>query len=181
MEFYGDSISGNCLKLRYTADLLGIPYTWCETDLLAGETRTPAFLRMNPAGQVPVMKLDDGRCLAQSNAIITYLAEGSALFPDDRYQRALISQWLYWEQYSHEPYVAVCRFHMKYLGRSASERESWRVEKGEAALDLMEASLQAGDWLAGDEMTLADISLFAYTSLCHEGGFSLCNRRAISH
>ena len=130
MEIYGDSISGNCLKVKWTADLIGIDYRWRETGVLNGETRTPTFLAMNPAGQVPLLRFDDGRTLAQSNAIILHLAEGSALIPADPYSRARMFEWLFWEQYSHEPYVAVARFHVRYLGKSPSELDENLVERG---------------------------------------------------
>ena len=103
MKIYGDSISGNCLKVAWTADSLGLPYDWIEVDIMKGESRTPVFLAMNPAGQVPVVVLDDGRALSQSNAIIVHLAEGSALIPNDAYDRARMLEWMFWEQYSHEP------------------------------------------------------------------------------
>src|SRR5215218_4545069 len=121
LTIYGDSISGNCLKVKWTADHLGLAYDWIETDVLKGGSRTPEFLAMNPAGQVPAVILDDGRALAQSNAIILHLAEGSALIPSDAYQRAKMLEWMFWEQYSHEPYIAVARFQMAYLGKAASE------------------------------------------------------------
>ena len=121
MKIYGDSKSGNCLKVSWTADFLGRSYTWIETDIMQGESRTPDFLAMNPAGQVPVVVLEDGRTLAQSNAIILHLAEGSSLIPQDAYDRARMLEWLFWEQYSHEPYVAVARFQVRYLGKPVEE------------------------------------------------------------
>jgi len=176
MKIFGDKISGNCLKVQYTADYLGLDYDWVDTDISAGESRTPEYLAMNPAGQVPLLQLDDGRCIAQSNAIIGYLAEGSDLLPADAYQRAKTYEWLFWEQYSHEPYVAVCRFVMVYEKKPARARESWRVERGEAALDLMEQMLAGQDWFAGSHVSIADIALIAYTRLAHEGGFELDSR-----
>lgn len=176
MKVYGDRISGNCLKVQYTADYLGLDYEWVDTDIMAGESRTPEYMAMNPAGQVPMLLLDDGRSIAQSNAIIGYLAEGSALLPADAYDRAKAYEWLFWEQYSHEPYVAVCRFVMVYEKKPASEREPWRVERGEGALDLMERSLDGRDWFAGGAISIADIALVAYTRLAHEGGFDLASR-----
>ena len=173
MKIYGDRISGNCLKAQYTADYLGLEYEWVDTDIMQGESRTPEYLAMNPAGQVPVLLLDDGRTIAQSNAIISYLAEGSKLLPADPYDRAKAFEWMFWEQYSHEPYVAVCRFVMIYEKKPAEEREDWRVERGEAALDLMERTLNGRDWFAGDALSVADIALVAYTRLAHEGGFDL--------
>jgi len=179
MKVFGDSRSGNCLKVKYTADHLGLSYTWVPVDIMHGESRTPEFLARNPQGQVPMILLDDGRTLAQSNAIIRYLARDSVLLPHDAYAAAKVDEMLFWEQYSHEPYVAVCRFQMLYLGRSAAEREQWRVERGERALDLMESLLGAQDWMAGERLSIADIALVAYTRLAHEGGFDLANRPRI--
>lgn len=179
MKIYGDTASGNCLKVSYTADHLGIGYEWVPVDIMKGETRTERFLSLNPMGQVPAIALGDGRVLAQSNAIIQFLAEGSALLPDDAFPRAKVNEWLFWEQYSHEPYIAVCRFHMRYAGRSRDQREAWRVERGERALDLMEQTLQDREWFVSDRMTVADISLLAYTRLAGEGGFDLSPRRNV--
>ena len=173
LQIHGDSISGNCLKVKWTADYLGLDYRWIETGVLNGDTRTPAFLALNPAGQVPVVVLADGRPLAQSNAIILYLAEGSALIPDDHYARAKMFEWLFWEQYSHEPYVAVARFQVKYLGKPAASLDAKLVERGNAALKRLDDALAASDYLVGDHCTLADISLVAYTRLAPEGGFDL--------
>ena len=179
MKIYGDRISGNCLKVQYTADYLGLDYEWVDTDIMSGESRTPEYLAMNPAGQVPLLQLDDGRCIAQSNAIIGYLAEGSDLLSVDAYERAKAYEWLFWEQYSHEPYVAVCRFVMVYERKPAEAREGWRVERGEAALDLMELTLAGQDWFAGGHISIADIALIAYTRLAHEGGFELSSRPCV--
>ncbi len=176
MRIYGDITSGNCLKVKYTADLLGLPYTWVVVSALDGETKSPEFLARNPMGQIPVVELDDGRHLAQSNAIIRYLARGSVLLPDDAFIQAKIDEWMFWEQYSHEPYIAVCRFHMLYLKRPQEARESWRVERGEKALDLMESQLAGRPFLVRDSMTIADIALVAYTRVAHEGGFDLGSR-----
>src|SRR6476646_6712886 len=142
MKVYGDTNSGNCLKVKWVCDHLALPYTWIAVDTLKGETRSPAFLRLNSAGQVPTVELDDGRALAQSNAIIRYLARGSRLIPSDAFAEAKMDEWLFWEQYSHEPYIAVCRFHMLYLGRPKEAREEIRVRRGEAALDFMEERLK---------------------------------------
>jgi glutathione S-transferase len=173
MKIYGDSISGNCLKLKWTADFLGLEYDWIETNILEGESRTPAYLAMNPAGQVPAVILDDGRALAQSNAIILHFAEGSSLIPADAYDRAKMLEWMFWEQYSHEPYVAVARFHVKYLGKPVEELEARLVERGGGALQRMELGLANSPFLVGDSVTLADVALVAYTRVAHEGGFSL--------
>lgn len=179
MKIYGDVISGNCLKVKWTADALGLPYTWVQTDVVKGETRTPAYLAKFPQGQVPAVEFDDGRTLAQSNGIIRYLARGSRLLPDDGFAQAQVDEWLFWEQYSHEPYVAVCRFHMKYLGKSKDEREAWRVERGEKALDFIEQQLAGRDFLAGPALTIADVAVVAYTRLADEGGFDLAARPGI--
>ena len=173
MQILGDETSGNCLKVRYTADHLGRAYDWVQVSALDGETRRPEFLAINPMGQIPAVVLDDGRTLAQSNAIIRYLAAASALLPDDAFGAAKVDEWLFWEQYSHEPYIAVCRFQMHYLGKSATEREAWRVERGEAALDLMDRHLATRDWFANDRFSIADIALLAYTRLAHEDGVVL--------
>lgn len=179
MKIYGDPISGNCLKVKWTADALGLPYTWVPIDIMKGESRVPAYLEKFPQGQVPAVELADGHTLAQSNAIIRYLARGSRLLPDDAYAQAKIDEWLFWEQYSHEPYVAVCRFQMKYLGRTKAERDAWRVERGEKALDHVEHQLRSRDYLAGPATTIADIAVLAYTRLADEGGFDLAERPGI--
>ncbi|WP_374576642.1 glutathione S-transferase family protein [Phenylobacterium sp.] len=173
MRIYGDSISGNCLKVKWVADVLGVPYAWIEVDILKGESRTPRFLAMNPAGQVPVVVLDDGRVLSQSNAIILHLAEGSALIPRDAYERARMFEWMFWEQYSHEPYVAVARFQVRYMGKPVSELETRLVERGNAALQRLEDGLLGSAYLVGAAPSLADVALVAYTRLAPEGGFDL--------
>jgi len=175
MKIFGDSISGNCLKVKWTADLLGIGYDWIETSVLKSESRTADLLAMNPAGQVPTVLLDDGRALAQSNAILIWMAEGSALIPADAYQRAKMNEWLFWEQYSHEPYVAVARFQVHYLGKSPSELESKIVERGKSALKRLDEATATGPFLLGDTLSLADIALVAYTRVAHEGGFTLAD------
>jgi glutathione S-transferase len=161
LRIYGDSISGNCLKVKWTADCLGLSHAWIETDVLKGESRTADYLAMNPAGQVPLAVLEDGRPLAQSNAIMLYLAEGSELVPVDPFLRAKMMEWLFWEQYSHEPYVAVARFQMRYLGKSAAELEPRIVERGRAALALLDRALEGRAFLVGEGLTLADIALVA--------------------
>jgi glutathione S-transferase len=173
MKIYGDSISGNCLKVKWVADSLGLSYDWIETSVLASQTRTAAFLAMNPAGQAPAVILDDGRPLAQSNAIILHLAEGSDLIPADAYQRAKMLEWMFWEQYSHEPYIAVARFHVAYLGKRVEDLEPRVMPRGEAALQRMEDGLAETPFLAGDAISLADVALVAYTRVAHEGGFDL--------
>jgi glutathione S-transferase len=173
MKIYGDSKSGNCLKVLWTAQFLRRPYEWIETDIMAGGSRTPEFLAMNPAGQVPTVLLDDGRPLAQSNAIILHLAEGSDLIPEHPYERARMLEWLFWEQYSHEPYVAVVRFQVKYQGKPLDQVEPRLIERGKAALQRLEDGLAASRFLVGDRLTLADVALVAYTRMAGDGGFRL--------
>ena len=179
MRVYGDLNSGNCLKVRYTADHLGLAYAWVDVDITKGESRTEGYLAKSPMGQVPMVEFADGRTLAQSNAIIRYLARGSALLPEDPYLQAKVDEVLFWEQNTHEPLIATTRYHMVYLGRSLDEREAWRVERGERALDLMERMLDGRTFLVGDTLTVADIALLAYTRLAHEGGFDLAPRPGI--
>ena len=173
MKIYGDINSGNCLKVKWVCDRLALPYTWIDIDTRKRESRTPQFLRLNSAGQVPVIEFDDGRALAQSNAIIRYLARGSDLIPADAFAAAKMDEWLFWEQYSHEPTIAVCRFQMVYLGQPASDLDTDKIKGGYAALARMEHQLAATRFLVGDSVSLADVSLLAYTRLAHEGGFHL--------
>ena len=170
MKIYGDSISGNCLKVKWVADFLGRSYEWIETRVLAAESRTSAFMALNPAGQVPLVVLDDGRPLAQSNAIVLHLAEGSGLIPADPYERARMLEWMFWEQYSHEPYIAVARFQQHYLGREVEPRI---MQRGDIALQRLEAGLAGPPFLVGEAVSLADVALVAYTRVAHEGGFDL--------
>jgi len=179
ITIYGDSISGNCLKVKWVAEKLGFPYRWVEISVLSGETRTPQFLARNPAGQVPAIVFEDGRTLAQSNAIILHLAESSDLIPADGYERARMLEWMFWEQYSHEPYVAVARFQMAYLGKPREEVEPRLYERGGQALTRMEQALSDGGFLVGGRLTLADVALVAYTRVAYEGGFDLADWPAV--
>ena len=173
MKIYGDTNSGNCLKVKWVCDYLALPYTWIAVDILKQESRTPQFLKLNSAGQVPVVDFEDGRTLAQSNAIIRHLARDSDLIPSDDFAAAKMDEWLFWEQYSHEPAIAVCRYQMVYLGRPASELDPDKVKRGYAALTRMEQQLTSTRFLVGETVSLADIALLAYTRLAHEGGFRL--------
>jgi glutathione S-transferase len=173
LRVYGDSISGNCLKVKWVLDHLAIPYAWEETGVTSGQTRTPAFLAINPAGQVPVVVFGDGRSLAQSNAIILHFAEGCDLIPQDAFARAKMFEWMFWEQYSHEPYIAVRRFRLHYLKTPAADLDPKLFERGTAALQRMDEALSAAPWFAGGELSLADVALVAYTRVAHEGGFDL--------
>jgi glutathione S-transferase len=175
MRIYGDSISGNCLKVKWTADHLRLSYDWIETEVLKAQSRTAEFLALNPAGQVPAVVLDDGRPLAQSNAIILHLAEGSDLIPADAYDRARMFEWLFWEQYSHEPYVAVARFQVRFLGKPVGELEPRLVERGKAALQRLDDALAGQAFVVGARLSLADVALVAYTREAGDGGFALAD------
>jgi glutathione S-transferase len=173
MLIYGDRRSGNCLKVKWTAERLGVPYEWREVDIMTGHTRTPEFLAVNPAGQVPTVILESGLPLAQSDAIILHLAEGSDLIPADPYERAKMLEWLFWEQYSHETAIAVARFQMQFLGQRRDQLEQRLIQRGWAALERLELGLKETPYLVGDRLTLADIALVAYTRWAEEGGFDL--------
>lgn len=179
LTVHGDIRSGNCLKVKWLLDRLGRDYRWVETDVLSGATRSTDFLARNPAGQVPAVVLEDGRGLAQSNAILMRFGEGTAFIPADRYERARMYEWLFWEQYSHEPYIAVVRFQRLLAGRQADEIDPGLVERGHAALARMEGALAASDWLVGAGPTLADLALVAYTRVAHEGDFDLAGYPAV--
>jgi glutathione S-transferase len=179
ITLYGSSDSGNCLKAKWVAQLLGVTAEWIETDTFSGATRTPEFLAINPAGQVPVAILQDGRMLAQSNAIMIYLAEDSALVPRDAYQRAKMYEWMFWEQYSHEPNIAVRIAQMAYLGKREDELPPALLTKGNAALARMEMQLKQTPYLVGDALSLADVALVAYTRVAHKGGFDLSQYPAV--
>lgn len=173
IKLYGSSVSGNCLKPKWILDRLGIAHDWIETDSFDGSTRTPEFLALNPAGQVPVIVLEDGRILAQSNAMMLYFAEGSDLIPGDAYDRAKMFEWLFWEQYSHEPQIAVRIARKHYLGKRDDELDPSLLTKGNAALARMELQLMRTPFLVGEALTLADVALVAYTRKAHLGGFNL--------
>jgi glutathione S-transferase len=173
MTIYGDSISGNCLKVKFVADRLGLPYDWVEISVLRGETRTPEFLGMNPAGQVPVVRFADNGVLSQSNAIILHLAQNTDLVPADAFTRAQMLQWMFWEQYSHETVIAVRRFHKTYLKKPEHEIDPSLMPKGERVLGVMNDHLAGRRYFVGEKLTLADIALVAYTRWAGEGGFEL--------
>jgi glutathione S-transferase len=175
IEIYGDSISGNCYKLQLACAQLAIEHIWHEIDILAGETRTAKFLAMNPNGKVPLLKLPDGRCLAESNAILSYLADGNSLAGRDRFETASILSWMFFEQYSHEPYIATSRFIIQYLGSPADRHDELEAKQvgGYKALDVMEGELSDSDFIANNAYSIADIALYAYTHVADEGGFDL--------
>ena len=182
MRVYGDLISGNCYKVKLVMNLLNIAHAWIHTDILNGDTHTASFKLKNPNGKIPLLELDDGRCLSESNAIVNYLAEGSRLLPDDSFHRALVLQWQFFEQYSHEPYIAVARYINKYLKLPAERVAEYQAkqEGGHKALMVMEKQLASQQFLTGDTFTTADISLYAYTHVAGEGGFELSTYPAIS-
>jgi len=181
IRLYGFSGSGNCWKPAALMTALGRPFDWVEVDILTGASRTPAFLALNPNGRVPLLEVEPGRCLAESNAMLCWLAEGTAWLPVDPWQRAKVMEWLFFEQYSHEPYIATVRFWIRYLdGRqSHAARIAECRPRGEAALGVMETQLARTPFLAGDTATIADIALAAYTQVADEGDYSLDPNPAI--
>lgn len=175
LRIYGDIQSGNCYKVKLLCLLLDIQHEWVHMDIVAGDTRNELFLQKNPNGKVPVISLDSGRNLWESNAILNYLAEGGPLLPQDPLQRATVLQWQFFEQYSHEPYIAVARYINKYLGLPAERVDEYHEKQagGHKALAVMEQHLAICPYFVGETMTIADISLYAYTRVAHEGGFDL--------
>jgi glutathione S-transferase len=172
---YGMRVSGNCYKVRLLLEQLGRPYRWVEVDSARGETRTPAYLALNANGKVPLLELSDGRRLAESDAILCFLAEGSTFLPDDAWRRAQVLQWLFFEQYSHEPYVAVARFICGWLPDEHPRRaELPRLrERAHQALALMDRELSTRDFMVEGGYSVADIALYAYTHDAPRGGVAL--------
>ena len=181
MKIFGDSRSGNCYKIKLLAALLEIQHELIHVDILEGGTQTPEFLNKNPNGKIPVVELADGRCLSESNAIINFLASGSSLVSSDPYEYAKVQQWQFFEQYSHEPFIAVARFIAKYLGLPDDRRAEYesKQEGGHKALRIMEEQLQQTPYLTGGQLSTADISLYAYTHVAEEGGFDLQSYPAV--
>lgn len=172
---YGMRASGNCYKLQLLLDQLGREYHWVDVDSAHGETRTPAYLAKNPNGKVPLLELDDGRRLAESDAILCYLAEGTPFLPSDSWLRAQTLQWLFFEQYSHEPCIAVARFIRGWLPADHPRQAEIPVllQKGVQVLGVMEQHLAGREWFVGDRYGIADIALYAYTHCACDGGFEL--------
>jgi glutathione S-transferase len=172
---HGMKASGNCYKVQLLLEFLGQPYRWIEINSAAGETRTPEFLAKNPNGRVPLLELEDGRRLPESNAILCFLAEGSPFLPKDRFAHAQVLQWLFFEQYSHEPCIAVARFICGWLPPDHPRRaELPRLrERGHQALAVMEQHLSQHHFFVGNRCTVADIALYAYTHTAADGGFDL--------
>jgi glutathione S-transferase len=172
---YDSPVSGNCYKVRLLLAHLGIPYERRTMDVADRSNRQQVLGGLNPSLRVPTLVLDDGRSLGESGAILWYFGEGTRFVPDDPYERARVLQWMFFEQYDHEPNVAVARFWLGYSGRPDAmpdRLEEWH-RNGNRALTAMERHLEDRDWFAGDGMTLADISLYAYTHVAPEGGFEL--------
>ena len=181
ITLYGFSPSGNCQKVRLLLEQLGREYRWIEVDSANGQTRTPAFLAKNPNGKVPMLETDDGRILVESNAMLFWLAEGSAYLPDDSWQRAQALGWMFFEQYSHEPYIAVARFICGWTALDSPRRADLPKlrERGHQALAVMEHHLLTAPWFTGSEYGIADIALFAYTDVAADGGFDMAPYPAI--
>ena len=182
MKIYGDIYSGNCYKLKLLCSMLSIEHEWIPVDILKGETETSEFLQMNPNGKIPLLVTPEGHYLTESNAILFYLAVNSYLLPTSSLQLARVLQWQFFEQYSHEPYIAVARFIMLYLGMPEERRMELQDKQigGYRALDVMEAHLINSEYLVGNQCTIADISLYAYTHVADEGGFDLAAYPAIN-
>lgn len=183
MKVYGDLQSGNCFKIKLLLSLLEIEHDWINVNILQGESHTDDFLCKNPNGKIPTVELDDGRYLCESNAILGYFAENTRFLPNESYQKAKVYEWLFFEQYSHEPFIAVARFIEKYLGMPKERLDEYNSLQsgGNNALRLMERQLNQSDYLVGDKLTIADISLYAYTHVADEGGFDLNNYPAIQN
>ena len=177
LTLYGDRKSGNCLKTLWIAQQLKLDFDWVDVDVVAGDTRTEEFLALNPVGQAPTARWPDGRSLSQSNAIMLYLAEttpgGERFIPADPFNRAQMTSWLFWEQYSHETAIAVRRYQKTMINLSDDEIDPTLLPKGRWALGVMQMQLTATDYLVADSLSLADIALVAYTRWAHEGGFDL--------
>ena len=175
MHLFDNLDSGNGYKVRLLLAQLGRRYDWTDLDLDAGATRKPEFLQRNPNGRIPTLELDDGTNLAESGAILWYLAEGSAFVPSDRLGRAQVLQWMFFEQYSHEPYVATPRYIVKHLPVDHARRAELpsRLATGRAALGVMDRHLQSRRFFVAERYTIADIALYAYTHVAHEGGHDL--------
>ncbi|MDR5755730.1 glutathione S-transferase family protein [Caballeronia sp. LZ035] len=176
---HGVSPSGNCHKVRLALEQLGLPYVWHEVDMMNGATRTEAFRKINPNGKVPVLVIDEQTILSESNAILCYLADGTPLLPDDRLERAQALQWMFFEQYSHEPYIAVARFILQFLKQPDDARLPDRIAGSYRALDVMEQHLATRTFFVGERYTVADIALHAYTHVADEANVDLSRYPAI--
>ncbi len=182
MRLHDFTGSGNGHKVRMLLSHLGVDYELVEHDILTGRTRTPEFLARNPNGKIPVLETDDGRFLPESDAILWYLAEGTDLLPDDPWERAQVLRWMFFEQYSHEPYIAVARFWLHFVDMTPDQRTQLaeKQERGYAALDVMEAHIKDNDYFAGGAYSIADIALYGYTHVAGEGGFEMARYPAVN-
>ena len=178
---YGDLQSGNCLKIKLLLSFLEIEHEWKHVNILEKETQTDEFLAINPNGKIPTIVFDNGQVLSESNAILSYFAEHTDFLPETRFEKAKVFEWLFFEQYSHEPYIAVARFIQKYQGMPEDRIEEYHSLQtgGNKALQIMESQLSKSPFLVGDRVSIADIALYAYTHVAHEGGFNLDNYRNI--
>jgi glutathione S-transferase len=176
MRLYDFLPSGNGYKVRLLLSQLRLPFELVEKDIMKGETRTPEFLAINPNGRIPVLELDDGRRLSESDAILFYLADGTRFLPDERFARAEVLQWMFFEQYSHEPYIAVARFWRHFLDRPVDDE---RMDRGRQALGVMERHLARRRFFVGERYGIADVALYAYTHVADEGGFDLAPYPAV--
>ncbi|MET0401911.1 MAG: glutathione S-transferase family protein [Cystobacter sp.] len=181
IKLYQAHPSGNCYKVRLLLHQLDLPFETVEVDTAAGQTRTPEFKTRNPIAKVPTVEVEPDVFLAESNAILWYFAEGTPLIPQDRLERARMLQWMFFEQYSHEPYIAVARSWVSFVGIPPGKEQELeeRIHKGYAALDVMEGELKKRPFFAGEHYSLADIALYAYTHVADEGRFELGRYRAI--
>ena len=181
IKIYGDILSGNCYKIKLICSLLQIEHNWQHVDILAGEASQADFLSKNPNGKIPLLDLNDGRFLTESNAILNYLATNSDLLPKNSFELAKVQQWQFFEQYSHEPFIAVARFIAKYLGLPKERQAEYEAKHqgGYKALSVMETQLSQTPYLVGEALSTADISLYAYTHVAHEGGFDLTSYPSI--
>ena len=181
-KVYGDINSGNCYKIKLLMALLDIEHEWIVLNILDGETQTDTFKSKNPNAKIPVLELHDGSFLSESNAILNFLADGTSYLPGDTLLRARVLQWQFFEQYSHEPYIAVARFIEKFLGMPAERLQEYHDKQkgGHKALQIMEQQLEKSRYLVEDHYTIADISLYAYTHCADEGGFDVSQYAAIS-
>lgn len=177
IKIYGMSSSGNCHKVRLIVDYLKIPHQWIETDTRKKETQTEEFRRKNPNGRVPLLELEDGTFLPESNAILYYLAQGSSFWPTDKLSQARVLQWLFFEQYDHEPRIAVNRAIQSVFNAMAERRSEYEANlpKAYRALGIMESHLAGNPWFGAAQVSIADIALYAYTHVADEGGFSLAD------
>ncbi|ERT04443.1 putative glutathione S-transferase [Lyngbya aestuarii BL J] len=182
IKLYEYPSSGNCYKIRLLLTQLEIPFERITVDILKKESRTPEFLSKNPNGRVPLLELEPGKFLPESNAVLYYFSQDTDFFPTDKFEQAQVMQWMFFEQYSHEPYIATSRYWISIVGKPEEYKQALEQKQplGYAALGVMENQLKDHPFFGGDHYTIADICLFAYTHVAHEGGFDLTHFPAIS-